>query len=77
MNSGDLGTAATCDEVITSTVLHMVCGNFIAPRTFSVNGTPYDCVAGGTYTLPATRNGGYCMEAGPGNNAWAYFTTYP
>ena len=37
-NSGDLGTAETCDEVI-GNVRNMVCGNFVAPRTLTVNGT--------------------------------------
>ncbi len=75
MNSGDLGTAATCDEVVGS-VAHMVCGNFVAPRTFTVNGMTINCVAGGSFTLPAPRNGGFCMEASAGNYSYAYFTTY-
>src|SRR5262245_33421406 len=38
-NSGDLGTGATCDEVITNgSVMQFLCGNFQPPRTFSVNG---------------------------------------
>ncbi len=66
----------TCQEVTGGTITSMVCGNFVAPRTFSVNGTPEDCVKGGTIPLPAAKNGGYCMQAGAGDNSYAYFTTF-
>ncbi|HVY40332.1 MAG TPA: peptidase, partial [Polyangia bacterium] len=74
-NSGGLGTGATCNDVI-GNVTHLVCGNFVAPRTFSVNGKALDCATGGTFTLPAPVNGGFCMQAGAGNYSYAYFTTY-
>ena len=74
-NSGDLGTAETCDEVI-GNVRNMVCGNFVAPRTLTVNGTAEFACAGGNVTLPAARNGGYCMQASAGNYSYAYFATY-
>ena len=76
MTSHNLGTGATCDEVVGS-VTHVVCGNFVAPRTFMVNGTmTYDCVAGANAALPAAHNGGFCMQASAGDFAYAYFTTY-
>ena len=74
-NSGDLGTAETCDEVI-GNVRNMVCGNFVAPRTLTVNGTTEFTCAGGNVALPAARNGGYCMQASAGNYSYAYFATY-
>jgi hypothetical protein len=57
----------------------VVFGNFVSPRTFSINGTAatYTSSNGGaTVTLPAKINGGWCMQAGAGNNSFAYFTTY-
>ena len=74
-NSGDLGIAETCDEVI-GNVRNMVCGNFVAPRTLTVNGTAEFPCGGGNVTLPAARNGGYCMQASAGNYSYAYFATY-
>src|SRR4029079_11497783 len=74
-NSGDLGTGATCDEVVGAAVTQTVCGNFVAPRTFSVNGTPVDCATGGAFALPPPRNGGFCMQASAGNYSYAYFGT--
>jgi hypothetical protein len=77
MNSGDLGTAAVCDEVAGSDGIDkIVCGNFVDPRTFTVNGTLFDCVTGVGGDLPAPRNGGFCMQASAGQNAYAYFTTF-
>jgi hypothetical protein len=73
-NSGDLGTGATCDEVV-GAVTRTACGNFVAPRTFSVNGAPVDCATGGAFELPPPRNGGFCMQASAGNYSYAYFTT--
>jgi hypothetical protein len=76
MNSGDLGTGATC-HFVDGASGGMVCGNFASPRTFTINGTTdIDCVAGGSFTLPAPRNGGWCMEASAGNFSYAYFTTF-
>jgi len=72
--SGDLGTAATCDEVIGGNVAEVICGNFQPPRTFSVNGVEMDC--SGAHFLPATRNGGWCMQASAGDFSYAYFATF-
>jgi hypothetical protein len=57
-------------------VTHLVCGNFVAPRTFTVNSTSFDCVNGSGGNLPAAKNGGFCMQASAGQNSYAYFTTY-
>lgn len=73
-NSGALGTMATCHE-ITGMVSGIVCGNFTAPRTLSVNGTAVTC-AGGNINPPPLRAGGYCMETTAGQTSSAYFTTY-
>jgi len=74
--SPDFGTGTVCDEVVGTTISHVVCGNFVAPRTFSVNGTAIDCVVGSGGPLPAPVNGGYCMQASAGDYSYAYFTTY-
>jgi len=75
VNSKDLGTGATCHEVM-GTAAGLNCGNFVSPRTFTVNGTSINCVMAGNYSLPATRNGGYCMEASAGQYSYAYFSTF-
>jgi hypothetical protein len=72
--SGDLGVEATCDEVI-GDITHLVCGNFVAPRTLKVNNVTVSC-AGGGVALPAPRNGGWCMQASAGQYSYAYFNTY-
>ena len=54
----------------------MICGNFVAPRTFTVNGTAVDCVTGVNTSLPPSRNGGFCMQASAGLYSYAYFSTY-
>jgi hypothetical protein len=48
----------------------------VSPRTFSVNGTIVSCSGGNWSSLPAKRNGGYCLQSSAGNYAWAYFTTW-
>jgi hypothetical protein len=76
-SSGDLGIDAVCDEVAgEGGIDKIVCGNFVAPRTFSVNGTAFDCVTGNGGDLPAPRNGGFCMQASAGQDSYAYFTTF-
>ena len=72
-NSGDLGIEATCTEVLGS-ASGMVCGNFVPPRTLSVNGTIVSCT--GNITLPAERNGGFCFQATAGQYPYAYFSTF-
>jgi hypothetical protein len=72
--STNLGVGATCFES-TQTYHGGSCGNFVAPRTFSVNGAVIAvCSAsGGQFTLAARVNGGYCFQASPGQFAYAYF----
>jgi hypothetical protein len=70
-----LGTGATCHELVGSAT-RVVCGNFVTPRTFSVNGTPVDCITGGNYFLPPARKGGFCLQASAGDQPWAYFQLY-
>jgi hypothetical protein len=59
-------------------VTHFICGNFVAPRTLSVNGTTEDanCAIGGPIVLPAPLMGGFCFQVGAGDYSFAYFTTY-
>ena len=71
-----IGTAALCYQMTGATSGLFNCGNFVDPRTFSINGTSFDCVPTGEGTLPATRNGGWCIQVGAGNEAWAWFGTY-
>jgi hypothetical protein len=71
--SGELGTGATCHEGI-GTIQGLSCGNFVPPRTFTVNGQEFPCAA--SVTPPAPRNGGYCFQTTAGDEAWAFFYTY-
>jgi hypothetical protein len=77
-NADNLGTGAVCDEVLSTSVMHVVCANFVAPRTFTVNGVSLDCTGGtgNSYALPPARNGGYCMQASQGQYPYAYFSTF-
>jgi hypothetical protein len=52
------------------------CGNFVSPRTLSINGTTESCTGANWSSVPAKRNGGYCIQTTTGNNAWAYFTAW-
>ncbi|MEO5770296.1 MAG: hypothetical protein ABIS92_18210 [Polyangia bacterium] len=71
---GNLGTAATCHQII-GMIEAVICGNFVAPRTLTVNSAANPCTGGGI-PVPAPRNGGYCMQATAGQYSFAYFTTY-
>jgi hypothetical protein len=62
--------------VVATTIVGVVCGNFQAPRTFSVNAARIDCVTGGPFNLPRPRNGGFCMQASAGGTSFAYFNTF-
>jgi hypothetical protein len=73
--SGNLGTNATCHQT-TATLNGGNCGNFVSPRTLSVNGTVMSCNNGNWSSLPAPVNGGYCIQTTAGNQPWAYFTTW-
>jgi len=74
-SSGNLGTGAVCRQT-TSVVRGGNCGNFVNPRTLSVNGTTMTCNGGNWSSLPAARNGGYCISATSGNYAWGYFSLW-
>jgi hypothetical protein len=74
-SSGNLGTGTVCRQ--TTSVVHSGnCGNFASGRTLSVNGTPMTCNGGSWSTVPAARNGGYCVSVTSGNYAWGYFTIW-
>jgi Trypsin len=72
--SGNLGTAASC-YVSTAPIVSGNCGGFVSPRTLKINGASMTC-NGQNWTLPAKRNGGYCVQVSAGNNPWSYFVTY-
>jgi subtilisin family serine protease len=73
--SGSIGTGSTCYQT-TSVVRGGNCGNFVSPRTLSVNGVQETCNNQNWSSLPATRNGGYCLQTTAGNYSYAYFTLY-
>lgn len=73
--SGNLGTNATCHQT-TATLNGGNCGNFVSPRSLSVNGTAMSCNNGNWSSLPPKVNGGYCVQTTAGNHPWAYFTTW-
>ncbi|HYQ04720.1 MAG TPA: hypothetical protein VER96_38865 [Polyangiaceae bacterium] len=73
--ANNLGTAATCHE--TTSVLHGGnCGNFVSPRKLYVNGVAMTCNWANWASLPAAKNGGYCVYTTSGNNSWAGFTVW-
>jgi hypothetical protein len=74
-NPGNLGTAATCHQT-TANLQGGNCGNFVSPRTLSVNGTQMSCNFQNWASLPPKVNGGYCITTTAGNHPWAYFTTW-
>jgi len=74
-SSGNLGTGAVCYQT-TSTINGGNCGNFVSPRTLTVNGTTESCSGGNWSAIPAKRNGGYCIQTTTGNQPWAYFTNW-
>ena len=73
--SGNLGTGAVCFQT-TSALTGGNCGNFVSPRTLSVNGTTEACNGGNWASVPAKRNGGYCIQTTSGNQSYAYFTAF-
>jgi hypothetical protein len=72
--SGNLGTQARCFET-TAPIYSGVCGGLAGSRTLSVNGTEMACNYS-NWTLPAKRNGGYCISVTAGDNAWGWFSTW-
>jgi PKD repeat protein len=73
--SGNLGTGAVCYQT-TSNINGGNCGNFVSPRTLKVNGTTETCNGGNWSSVPAKRNGGYCIQTTAGNYSWAYFSAW-
>jgi hypothetical protein len=73
--SGNLTTSARCFQ--TTSVIHGGnCGNFVSPRTLSVNGQQRPCNYQNWSSVPAPRNGGYCIQVTSGNHPWAYLTAW-
>jgi hypothetical protein len=73
--SGNLGTGAVCYQTM-STINSGNCGNFVSPRTLKVNGTTEPCNNQNWSSVPAKRNGGYCIQTTTGNYSYAYFTAW-
>jgi hypothetical protein len=73
--ANNIGTGAVCYQ--TTSVIHGGnCGNFASGRTLSVNGSQRTCNNANWSSVPATRNGGYCIQTTSGNYSYAYFTTW-
>jgi len=75
LQSGNLGTAAICYQT-TANLAGGNCGNFVSPRALTVNGTTMTCNSGNWPSLPAKRNGGYCISVTAGNQPWSFITTW-
>ena len=73
--SGSIGTGAVCYQT-TSPVHGGNCGNFVSPRVLKVNGTTEPCAGGNWPSVPAARNGGYCVQTTTGNQSFAFFTLF-
>jgi PKD repeat protein len=73
--SGNLGAGAVCYQT-TSVVHGGNCSNFTSPRTLKVNGTTESCDNGNWSSIPAARNGGYCIQTTSGNQPWAAFAVW-
>ncbi len=74
-SSGNLGTGVVCRQ--TKSVVHGGnCGNFVSSRSLYVNGTKMTCSYGNWSSLPASRNGGYCISTTTGDYPWAFFTLW-
>jgi hypothetical protein len=70
---GNIGVTAKCWET-TSNFVQGNCGNFVSPRTLSINGTAVNCASGApAYSPPAKRNGGYCFQVPAGQYDYAYW----
>ncbi len=72
-NSGSLGSNATCHESY-QTMTGFQCGNLASSRSLKINGQTVSC--GQNITVPAKRNGGYCVQTTQGPYDWAYFVTW-
>jgi len=72
---GNLGTNASCFQT-TSVVHGGNCGNFVSPRSLTVNGTQETCNNQNWSSIPTARNGGYCVQITQGNQPFAFFTLW-
>ena len=73
--SGNLLTGAHCYQT-TSVVHGGNCSNFVSPRTLQVNGTTETCNNMNWSSVPAARNGGYCVQVTSGNQSYASFALW-
>ena len=73
--SGNLGTAATCQQT-TAPLRGGTCGNFVYPRKLYVNGVAMTCNWNNWPTIPPAKNGGYCVYTTSGNYSYAGFSTW-
>lgn len=73
--SPNLGTSASCYQT-QAPLSGGVCGNFVSPRRLYVNGVEVACNWSPWAVIPPPQNGGYCIQATAGNQAWASFTTW-
>ncbi len=73
--SGALGTGAICRET-TEPVAGGNCSNVASGRTFQVNGVSKTCNGQNWSSVPAARNGGYCVQLSSGNWSTAAFTVW-
>jgi subtilase family serine protease len=73
--SGNIGTGAVCYQT-TSVVHGGNCSNVVSPRTVKVNGTTETCGGGNWSSIPAARNGGYCIQTTSGNQSYASFALW-
>ena len=73
--ANSIGTGATCYET-TAPIHGGTCGNLVSPRKLTVNGATMTCNNANWSKIPASVNGGYCIQTTSGDYAYAYFTTW-
>ncbi len=67
-----IGTGATCYQTMAN-LSSGECGNFVAPRSLSINGQVMSCSSNWS-SLPPPVNGGFCIYTTAGDQPSAYFT---
>jgi subtilisin family serine protease len=73
--SGPIGTGAVCLQ--TRSIVHGGnCGNFVSPRTLRVNGVQEPCNNLNWATVPAAKDGGWCIQTTAGLQSWAFITAW-
>jgi len=73
--SGALGTGAVCMET-THALAGGNCSNVTSPRTLQVNGVTETCNGQNWSSVPAARNGGYCVALPAGQTSSAAFALW-